>query len=62
MHLLRTWWVRSLFKEKKLKGEFNALSQYLMVHIYFLGEKIERRISGTYSGVDGSDVFLTREN
>ena len=51
-----------MFKERKLKGEFDALMKDLMVRICFKGEKIERKISYTYSGLDGSDLFLRREN
>ena len=29
------FWVRSIFKERKLKGEFHALIQDLMGQIYF---------------------------
>ena len=38
MHLFRTWWVRSVFKERKLKGEFFALIQDLKLFVseYFL--------------------------
>ena len=50
------------FQERKLKGEFPALIQDLMGQIYFGEEKIERRISCTYSGLDGSDLFLRRES
>ena len=62
MHLFRTWWVRSIFKETKFKGEFHALFQDLMGQIYFSGEKIERKISCTYSRLDGSDLSLSRKN
>ena len=50
------------FKERKLKGEFPALTQDLMGQTYIEGEKKERRISLTDSGLDGSDLFLRREN
>ena len=33
-----------------------------MGQIYFYGEKIESRISCTFSGFDESDLFLRREN
>ena len=62
MHFFRTWWVKSIFMERKLKREFHALLQDLMGQIYFYGEKIERRISCTSSGLDGSGLFLRREN
>ena len=62
MQLFRTLSVRGIFKEKKLKGEFHALIQHLMAQIHFKGEKIERRISCTYTGHAGSDLFLRREN
>ena len=62
MYLSRTWWVRSIFQGIKLKREFHALIQDLMCQIYFYGDKIERRISLTYSGLDGSDLFLRRKN
>ena len=62
IHLFRTWCVRSISKEKKLKKEFLALIQGLFGQIYFEGEKIERRSSCTYSGFDGSELFLRREN
>ena len=62
MRLFRTWWVRSIFKERKLKGEFHALIQHLMGQIYFQIEKIKRRISCTFSGLGGSDLFSRRKN
>ena len=62
MYLSKTGWVRSVFKEKKLKGDFHVPIQDLMGQIYLQGEKIDRRISCTYSGLDGSDLFLKREN
>ena len=62
MYLLRTSWVRSIFKKRKFKGEFHAPIQDLMGRIYFYGEKIEMRISCTSSGLNGSDLFLRREN
>ena len=62
MHFFRTWWVISIFKDRKLKAEFHAFIQDLMGQIYFSGEKIERRISSTYSGLAGSYLFLRREN
>ena len=62
MYLFKTGWVISVFKEKKLKGEFHVPIQDLMGQICLQGEKIERRISCTYSGLDGSDLFLRREN
>ena len=62
MHLFRTWWVRSIFKESKLKGEFHALIQDLVGPISFQGEKIERRIECTFSILDGSYLFLRRQN
>ena len=61
MYLFKTAWVRSVFKDKKLKGEFHIPIQDLMGQICLQGEKIERRISCTYSGLDGSDIFLGRE-
>ena len=62
MHFFRTWWVRSIFKETKLKGEFHGLIQDFMGQIYFSWEKIERGICSTYSGLDGWNLFLRREN
>ena len=62
MHLFRTSLVRSIFKERKLKGEFHALIQGLMGEICLKGEKIEGKISCTYSGLDGLDLFLRRDN
>ena len=35
MHLFKPSLVRSIFKEKKLKGKFHALIQDLMGQIYF---------------------------
>ena len=61
MHFFRTWWVRSIFKERKLKAEFHALILDLMGQIYCPGEKSERRVSCTYLGRDGSVLFLWRE-
>ena len=54
--------MRSIFKERKLKGEFHELIKDLMGQIYFQGEKLERRISCTYAGLNGSYLFLRREN
>ena len=62
MDLFKAAWVRYVFKEKKLKGEFHVSLQELMVQICLQGEKIERRISCTYSELDGSDLFLRRQN
>ena len=62
MYLFKTGWVISVFKEKKLKGEFHVPVQDLMGPICLKGQKIESRISRTYLGLDGSDLFLTREN
>ena len=62
MHLLKTGWVRSIFKEKKVKGEFHVPNQDLMGQICLQGDKIEKRISCTSSGLDGSALFLKREN
>ena len=62
MHLLRTWRVRSIFKERKFKEVFQALIQDLMGQIYFYGEKIEKTISCTSSALLGTDLFLRREN
>ena len=53
MYLFKTGWVISVFKEKKLKGEFHVHIQDLMGQIFLQGEKIERRISCFYSGLDG---------
>ena len=54
--------MKSIFKERKLKGEFHALIEGLIGQNYFEGEKIERRKSCIYSGLDGSHLFLRREN
>ena len=54
--------MRSIFTERKLKGELHTLLQELMGQIYFETHKIERRISCTYPGLDGLDLFLRREN
>ena len=62
IYLFKTGWVRSVFKKNKLKGEFHVPIQDLMGQICLQGEKIERRISCTYSGLDGSDIFLRTEN
>ena len=35
MHLFKTPWVRSNFKERKLKGEFHALIEDLEGQNYF---------------------------
>ena len=35
MYLFKTGWVRFVYKEKKLKGEFQALIQDLQGQIYF---------------------------
>ena len=62
MHLFKTCWVGSIFKERKLKGEMHSLIQHLMGEIYFVGEKIERRTSRIDSGLVGPNLFLRREN
>ena len=62
MHLLKTGRVRWIFKEKKLKREFHVPIEDLMGQNFLQGEKIERRPSCTYSGLDGSDLFLRRQN
>ena len=59
---MKTAWVRSVFKEKKLKREFHVPIQDLMGQISLQGEKDERGISCTYAGLDGSDQFLRRDN
>ena len=61
MYLFKTGWVRSVFKEKKLRGEFHVRIQDLVGEICLQVEKIERRISSTYSGLDRSDLFLRRQ-
>ena len=48
--------------EKKLKGEFHVPIQDMMGEICLEGEKIDRRILCTFSGLDRSDLFLKREN
>ena len=62
MYLFKTRWLRPVFKEKKLKGEFPVPIPDLMGQICLQGEKNETKISFTYSGLDGSDLFLRREN
>ena len=62
MYLFKTGWLRSVFKEKKFKGEFPVPIPVLMGQIVLQGEKIETKISFTYSALDGSDLFLRREN
>ena len=62
MPLLRTCCVRFIFKKGKLERKSRALIKDMLGQIYFQGEKIESRISRTDSGLDGSDLFLRREN
>ena len=53
MHLFRTWWVRSIFKERKLKGEFHALiqdlklfgSEYFLKQFRMTSSKLEELLS-----------------
>ena len=62
MRWLRTSCMIFIFKKRKLKRNFHGLMQGLIGQIYCSGEKSENRVSCTYSELDGSDLFLRREN
>ena len=57
MHVFRSWWVRSIFKERKLKREFHALIQDLMGQITFKEKKLKGEFPALLQDLIGQIYF-----
>ena len=57
MHVFRSWWVRSIFKERKLKREFHALIQDLMGQITFKEKKLKGEFPALLHDLIGQIYF-----